>query len=137
VKYCLDTNTIIYFLKGSFPAIAARLREKRPEDIFIPEMVLAELLYGANKSQQRQQNLKRIHAFLAPFNKLGFIGEAATHYADIRFALESSGQTIGPNDLIIAATTRAHGMVLVSYNTREFQRVEGLQVEDWTIGFQD
>lgn len=132
MKFCLDTKTIIYFLKGQFPAIATKLRTQRPENIFVPEMVVAELYYGANKSQQRERNLERIGAFLAPFQKLGFNGDAAAHYADIRFALESSGMVIGPNDLIIAATTRAHGMILVSKNTREFQRVEGLRVEDWT-----
>lgn len=133
MKYCLDTNTIIYFLNGRYPAIAARLREKRPEDIYIPEMVIAELLFGANKSQQRQRNLDLINAFLTPFKRLGFAGEAVIHYADIRFALESSGQVIGPNDLIIAATARSHGMVLVTNNSSEFQRVNGLQLEDWTL----
>jgi tRNA(fMet)-specific endonuclease VapC len=69
---------------------------------------------------------------LSPFFSLPFDDAAARHYAEIRDDLESRGQTIGPNDLLIAAIARTHGLTLVS-NNREFSRVVGMHVEDWTI----
>lgn len=132
MKYCLDTNTIIYFLKGTYPSIAAQLKTRRPDEILIPEIVRAELFFGATKSQHKARTLERIHAFLRPFQYLPFAGDAVEHYADIRANLETRGQSIGPNDLLIAATARANGATLVTHNTVEFQRVAGLNIEDWT-----
>jgi len=132
MKYCLDTNIIIYCLKGMHPAIVARLQTHRPDEILIPEIVRAELLFGAAKSQQKARTLAVIHAFLHPFECLPFAGDAVEHYADIRAYLETRGQSIGPNDLIIAATARASGASLVTHNTAEFERVAGLNIEDWT-----
>ena len=132
MKYCLDTNIIVYCLKGMYPAILAQLQSHRPNEILIPEIVRAELLFGAAKSQKKAHNLERINAFLSPFEFLPFAGDAVEHYAEIRADLETRGQRIGPNDLLIAATARAHGATLVTHNTAEFQRVPGLQIEDWT-----
>lgn len=132
MKVCLDTNIVVYYLKGTHPSVLAHLQAHRPDQILIPEIVRAELLYGAAKSQQKQRTLKRINAFLAPLELLPFKGQAVEHYADIRSDLESRGQLIGPNDLLIAATARANGAILVTHNTAEFQRVSGLQIEDWT-----
>lgn len=132
MKYCLDTNIIIYCLKGKYPTIVSQLQSHRPDEILIPEIVRAELFFGAAKSQQKARTLERIHAFLRPFEYLPFAGDAVEHYADIRANLETRGQSIGPNDLLIAATARANGATLVTHNAAEFQRVAGLNIEDWT-----
>lgn len=132
MKFCLDTNIVIYCLKGSFPALLTHFKLRSPEQIMVPDIVRAELLYGAQKSQQKKRNLERLSIFLEPYQRLPFSGDAAQHYADIRTDLESRGHPIGPNDLIIAATARAHSAILVTHNVREFQRVRGLQVADWT-----
>ncbi len=129
--FLLDTNTCIYFIKGSYQSLADELRKRKPTDIKIPSMVMAELLLGAEKSKQRIKTLEACRAFLEPFGVLSFDDEAALKYAEIRAALEKKGRTIGPNDLIIAATVMAHDGILVTHNTKEFKRVTGLRVEDW------
>jgi tRNA(fMet)-specific endonuclease VapC len=95
-------------------------------------MVRAELLFGASKSSRNAAALSAVEAFLEPYELLPFAGDAAEHYAEIRGRLEKKGKVIGPADLIIAATARAAGAVLVTHNTKEFARVPGLQIEDWT-----
>jgi tRNA(fMet)-specific endonuclease VapC len=94
-------------------------------------MVRAELVYGALRSKDPRRAKRAVERFLAPYAVVSFDAEAADHYADIRFRLEASGSPIGPNDLVIAATARAQGLVLVTHNTAEFGRVPGLQIEDW------
>ena len=95
-------------------------------------MVRAELLFGVSKSSRKMAALSAVQAFLEPYELLPFAGDAAEHYADIRGRLEKKWEVIGPADLIIAATARAAGAVLVTHNTKEFSRVPGLQIEDWT-----
>jgi len=100
----------------------------------VPEMVRAELLHGCLRSDRPEENLAAVESFLAPFRRLPFGSDAAEHYAQIRTDLERAGTPIGPNDLVIAATVRAQGAILVTNNLREFQRVPGLDCEDWTAG---
>jgi tRNA(fMet)-specific endonuclease VapC len=130
-SYFLDTNTCVYALKGSFAGIERRLRGLSPDDVKIPSIVTAELLLGAEKSEQRKRTLEAIRAFLVPYESVPFCALAAEQYARIRAELERRGQPVGPNDLIVAATVLAHHGVLVSHNTREFRRVKGLRLEDW------
>ena len=130
--YCLDTNIVIYALKQANPRLAKRLKSIKPARIKIPEMVRAELLFRASKSSKRESVLKAVEAFLAPFEHLSFGADAVFYYAEIRRELEKKGKAIGPADLEIAATARAAGAVLVTHNTREFNRVPNLQTEDWT-----
>ncbi len=129
--YFLDTNTCIYFIKGSYQSLLDELRQRKPADIQIPSMVVAELLLGAEKSKQRKKNLEVCRKFLEPFGVVSFDDEAALKYAEIGAALEKRGRIIGPNDLIIAATVIANDGILVTHNTKEFRRVTGLRVEDW------
>jgi tRNA(fMet)-specific endonuclease VapC len=93
--------------------------------------VKAELLYGARKSARIDRNLRLLQQFFDPFVSLPFDDRCAGEAGLIRLDLERSGRPIGPNDLLIAATARAHDLVLVSGNTREFGRVPGLRVDDW------
>ena len=133
MTYCLDTNAVIFSLKiSTSEPFLRRFARTTPENIKIPEMVRAELLYGAARSRRVEENQKIVKAFLAPYELLPFNGEAVEHFADIRADLEQKGEVIGPYDLIISATVRACGGTLVTSNLREFSRVKGLRVEDWS-----
>jgi tRNA(fMet)-specific endonuclease VapC len=94
-------------------------------------LVRAELLFGARVSAKAADNRRAVEMFLSPLRLLPFQGEAAEHYAEIRAHLEKSGISIGPNDLVIAATARANGHTLITRNTSEFLRVPALAVEVW------
>ena len=130
--YCLDTKIVIYALNRSNERLTRQLQATKPSRIKVPEIVRAELLFGVSKSSRKMAALSAVQAFLEPYELLPFAGDAAEHYADIRGRLEKKGKVIGPADLIIAATARAAGAVLVTHNTKEFSRVPGLQIEDWT-----
>lgn len=130
--HLLDTNICIYLLKGMFPALRERLARHTPSDIGIPAIVKAELYLGAYKSQKREATLTVVDAFLAPLRILPFGDEESVVYARIRSEMEAEGKPIGPNDLLIASTALARGAMLITHNTREFNRVRGLQWEDWT-----
>lgn len=95
-------------------------------------MVQAELYFGALKSSSKNKVLEALNKFLTPFEKIAFDPACSIIYAEIRAYLEKKGSVIGPNDLIIAATTLAHNAILVTANTREFSRIKKLAVEDWT-----
>ena len=127
----LDTNICIYFLKGTYPQIRTRLMQHGPEDIKIPVIVKAELLYGAAKSEKRKENEKNITRFLEPFEIVPFDDSATACYADIRSKAEIKGSPVGPNDLIIAATVLSQNSVLVTNNTKEFRRIQELMLENW------
>ena len=116
MRYLLDTNIWIFYLKNLSSPVGVRLRKTYVHEIAVCSVVRAELLERT----------------LSPFTSLPFDDAAAGHYAIIRDDLESRGVTIGPNDLMIAAIAAAHQLTLVS-NNREFNRVGGIRVEDWTI----
>jgi len=132
VTYCLDTNTCIYLLKDSFPKLSARYLALPPDRFAVPAMVVAELYFGAEKSDRAQLVRARLAAFLEPLNILPFDERAAMRYAETRAALEKAGIPIGPEDLVIGATALANACALITHNTREFGRIPGLLVEDWT-----
>lgn len=133
MRYLLDTNACIRILNNSSQGLIERLRQHDPAQIGLCSVVKAELLYGARRSSRISENLDLLERFFEPFVSLPFDDASAEHYGTIRLALERAGQPIGPNDLLIAAIARAHGLVLISHNTREFSRVEGLALEDWEI----
>ena len=132
MKFFLDSNICIYFLKGVSARVATRLLACHPDEIRIASMVRAELLYGAERSPKRDQNLEKVRQFLLPFEVIGFGKGEADRYATIRAGLEKEGTPIGPNDLVIAATVLEHEGVLVTNNEREFRRVQGLEIQNWT-----
>lgn len=134
MRFFLDTNTCIDALRGRLPAFPDRLQKLAPSAVKIPAMVQAELLFGAEKSRDRERTLEIVERFLFPFEIVPFDARAAVRYAAIRTALESKGKIIGPNDLIIAATVLSRDATLVTHNTREFRRVPGLRCEDWASG---
>lgn len=130
--YCLDTNVCIFLLKGVHPALARRFLACEPSQLFVPAIVVAELLLGCEKSNRPKEALRQVRAFLEPLRVWPFDQKAAEAYAVIRAALEKKGEPIGSEDLIIGATALAGGATLITNNTRKFQRVPGLRVEDWT-----
>jgi len=129
--YLLDTNACIRILNNSSDSLVRRLCEKQPELIHLSSIVKAELLYGARHSACVGENLVLLNRFFAPFPSVSFDDRCAEQYGVIRAELAGLGTPIGPNDLMIAATARAHDLILVTHNTGEFHRVTGLQVEDW------
>jgi tRNA(fMet)-specific endonuclease VapC len=130
--FFLDTDTCAFALGGRYPAIEERIRAARPALIRIPAMVRAELILAAEKSNRREDTLRKVRAFLDPYKTVAFGKRAADVYAVVRAALERRGTPIGPNDLIIASTVLARGGTLVTHDVREFRRVDGLRIEDWT-----
>ncbi|GAB1234054.1 type II toxin-antitoxin system VapC family toxin [Ferrigenium sp. UT5] len=130
LKYLLDTNIVIYVIKrrplevlGLFNANASRMA--------ISVVTLAELLHGAEKSAQPTSNLAVVEDFCSRLEVLSYTPKAAQHYGSIRASLEMMGQPIGVNDLHIAAHARSEGLVLVTNNIKEFEKVPALQVENW------
>jgi tRNA(fMet)-specific endonuclease VapC len=131
--YLLDTNICIYFLKGRHPVLRERVLQTDPKQICLSAVVEAELLFGLEKIKAPSSAYAALHKFLAQFASAPFDAKAASHYARVRASVEAAGTPIGPNDLIIAASALALSAVVVTNNVREFERVPGLQVEDWTV----
>jgi len=131
VKYLLDTNVCVDYLNGRYPRVTRQIQESSPNDLCVSSVAVAELRYGAEKSEQRQRNHERLDVFLAEIRCVDFDTDAASVYGRIRSALERRGSIIGPYDLQIAAHAQSLGLVLVSDNVREFRRVRGLKVANW------
>ena len=132
--FCLDTNVIVFAINGRVPAVEQRLRQELAAGttLLIPAIVLSELRYGIVKSVRRESSTRVLDAFLAGgFELLPFDDDDAAEASDIRAALEASGTPIGAHDTLIAAQARRRGVVLVTGNRREFERVPGLMVTDW------
>ena len=131
MAWFLDTNICIECLRGTSPLLKETLQSLEPSRIRIPSMVKAELLHGAAKSANPKRNQELVELFLGPFEIAAFDDEGAVQYSRIRSELERSGEMIGFNDLIIAATIIANNGTLVSSNIKEFKRVNGLKLENW------
>jgi tRNA(fMet)-specific endonuclease VapC len=132
MSYFLDTNTCIYAIKKK-TSIAGHLARIKPENIKIPIIVKAELRFGCEKSHRKELNRLHYEAFLASFETITMDDAATFHYARIRAYLEAQGSPIGPNDLLIASIVMSKGGILVTHNTGEFSRIQGLLLEDWTV----
>jgi tRNA(fMet)-specific endonuclease VapC len=129
--YMLDTDISSYVMKRSHDAVLRRLRKTPVGDVCISVITKSELMYGVEVSPRRQQDQAALDAYLRHIGVLEYPDEAALHYAQIRAALKVSGTMISANDLFIAAHAHCLGLTLVTNNTREFGRVQGLSVENW------
>ena len=128
--FALDTNTLIYFFKG-MGHVSTQLLSRPPTEIAIPTIVLYEIETGIAKSHQPDKRRAQLNQLLDVVTLLPFDQAAATQAAMIRASLEAAGQPIGPLDTLIAGIAAAHGATLVTHNTREFDRIEGLAIADW------
>ena len=133
MKYLLDTNVCIVYLKGRNLNLKQKLESVAIQEIAVCSIVKAELCFGAMKSANPERNFALQQAFLEQFVSLPFDDLAATTFGVIRSQLEIKGTPIGAYDLQIAAIALANNLTLVTHNTQEFRRVEGLQVEDWEV----
>jgi tRNA(fMet)-specific endonuclease VapC len=132
VKYLLDTNTCIHYLRhGADSPIAARLAGVPQGEVALCSVVVAELLYGALRSRDKAKNLADVRRFAAGFPSVPFGDLAAEEYATVKADLAARGMLIGPNDLLIAAIALVHRLTLLTHNTAEFRRVASLTLEDW------
>lgn len=130
----LDSNVWIDVWKNPSGSAAATLQSFQPVELVTCSIVRAELLHGAKKYGNAQRRTAMVRAALSAVASLPFDDLAADYYADIKHDLELSGSIIGPADLQIAAICLAHQLTLVTGNVREFTRVPGLSIEDWTAG---
>ena len=130
LKYMLDTNIVIYVIKRR-PIEMLEVFNAHAGQMCISSITLAELLHGVEKSSMIQKNLRKVEDFVSRLEVLPYENTAASHYGDIRADLEKKGIVIGVNDLHIAAHARSEGLILVSNNVHEFERVEGLRLENW------
>jgi tRNA(fMet)-specific endonuclease VapC len=130
VRYLLDTNICIYVIKRRPPEVR-EIFGRHSGRMAVSSITLAELLHGAEKSRDPPRNLSVIEDFCSRLIVLPYTERAAAHYGSIRAALERQGRTIGVNDLHIASHARGDGLTLVTNNLREFERVDGLLVENW------
>lgn len=129
--YLLDTNACIGLLNGTARDLAERLRHHAPAEIKLCAIVKSELYFGARHSERVDDNLALLDRFFEAISSVPFDDLCAEHCGMIRADLARSGTPIGPNDLLIAATARAHDLTVITRNTREFGRVVGLRVADW------
>ena len=130
MRYLLDTNAGIAILKSATSPIAAQIRRHDPREIVLSSIVTHELYFGAFKSQFPEANLKRLDALR--FEVLAFDKEDSIAAGKVRAELQVAGTPIGPFDVLIAGQALCRGLTLVTANTREFVRVQGLTVEDWS-----
>ena len=133
MAYCLDTNTVVFCLRGKSAKVMQRPHSTPASAVRVPMQVLAELRVGAAKSAKPAKNAAKVDSFIKPSTVLWPDDGVVDHYVAIRCALEAKGQCISEADWWIAATARSRADVVVTNNVDEFQRVPGLVVEDWTV----
>lgn len=131
MKYMLDTNICIYVIKKMPPSVIQRFLEHDVRDICVSSITFAEMMHGVEKSQAKERNRIAYILFMSALTVLDFDSAAAQEYGRIRADLETKGTPIGPMDMLIAAHAKSQGLTLVTNNTREFVRVEGLALENW------
>ena len=131
--YLLDTNACIQLWQRKNLTIRNSFAQFSPADIALCSVVKAELLFGALRSEQKDNNLHLLQKLFAPLHSFDFDDNAAEHYAQIRAELTAQGNLIGANDLMIGAIARANKATLITHNVAEFERVQGLAIEDWEV----
>lgn len=132
LKFMLDTNIAIHVIKRR-PIEVMNTFNKYLGQLCLSSITLADLMHEVEKSSKPDQNLMVLESFSSRLEILNYGSKAAAHYGDIRADLEREGKVIGVNDLHIAAHARSEGLILVSNNLKEFERVKGLRTEGWLI----
>jgi tRNA(fMet)-specific endonuclease VapC len=130
LAHMLDTDICIYLIKRHPPQLQKTF-EDHTGQVCISTITLGELLFGAEKSARRAQNIEAVEAFAARLEILQFSVKAAEHFGQIRAELARAGTPAGPFDMLIGGHARSQGLILVTNNTREFARMPGLLGENW------
>lgn len=133
MRYMLDTNICIYASKRKPPEVIGRFLSHKEDELCISSITYAELMHGAARSERPEQNRVAITLFLSAITILDFDQNAAEEYGIIKADLQRKGTPIGPMDTLIAAHARSQDLILVTHNTKEFERVEYLEIEDWAV----
>jgi len=134
IQTMLDSNACIHVITGRVPSVRERLQVIPPEQIGVSAVVVAELQFGISLAAptRRATNQEALNRFLEMVVEEDWPAEAATVYGELRTALRRSGQPVGANALLIGCHALYRQRVLVTRNLREFERLQGLPVEDWT-----
>lgn len=130
LKYMLDTNIVIYVIKHKPPQVRSKFNTVATQ-LCVSSITVAELIYGAENSQFPNKNLQTVENFLSRLVILDYPQDASIQYGQIKASLKKIGQLISDNDLHIAAHARSKGLILVTNNTKEFEHVPALQLENW------
>ncbi len=130
LKYMLDTNICIFTIKNR-PQKVREVFTRHHGQMCISTVTLMELIYGAEKSMNPERNLAIVEGFAARLDVLRYDQDAAAHTGQLRAELARLGKRIGPYDQMIAGHARSQGLIVVTNNSREFDRVPGLRIEDW------
>ena len=130
LKYMLDTNIVIYTIKNRPEQVRSAFKQHENQ-MCISAVTKGELVYGAERSSQPERNLADIEGLIARLEVAPFEDHAAEHFGQLRAELYRIGRPIGPYDMMIAGHARAMGLILVTNNMKEFERVPGLRVENW------
>ena len=131
MRYMLDTNICIYAIKHKPRKVIERLKEHNPSEICISSVTYAELIHGVEKSKAVDKNRIALTLLLTDIEILPFDAGAAEGYGEIRAELERKGTPIGPLDMMIAGHARSLGYTVVTNNIKEFERINGLRLENW------
>ena len=130
LKFMLDTNICIFTIKNR-PQVVREAFQRHHGQMCISTVTLMELIYGAEKSSNPERNLAVVEGFAARLMVLKYDQEAAAHTGQLRAELARLGKQIGPYDQMIAGHARSQGLIVVTNNCREFDRVPGLRIQDW------
>lgn len=132
MKYLVDTSILIYLMNSKSLKLQKKFTRRSTEEFGVSSITVAVLIYGVRKSKNTEKNLNAAIKILSPFTIIDFTSADAFEYGDIRADLEKKGKVIGANDLLIAAQARRQNLIVLTANTREYERVEGLRVENWS-----
>lgn len=131
MEYLLDTNICIYIIKKKPGQVFEKLLSLSVGSVGISSITLAELQFGIAKSSNPKKNSEALEIFLTPIEVVEFGAFSTSDYGKIRYELEKKGNPIGPLGTLIAAHARSLGLTLVTNNEKEFERIEGLKIENW------
>ena len=129
-KYMLDTNIVIYTMKNK-PQSVREAFKKHYGQMCISSVSYMELVFGAERSSNPESNLRNLEGFIARMDVLSYAEAAAVHTGQICAELTKKGTPIGPYNQMIAGHARSLGLILVTNNAKEFERVDGIRIENW------
>ncbi|MCL2045433.1 MAG: type II toxin-antitoxin system VapC family toxin [Oscillospiraceae bacterium] len=127
----LDTNICIYLINSKSTQLAKKIASINHNEVFVSTITQSELEYGVSKSQYTDKNTYALKMFLSTVTVIAYDTKAAEVYGDIRYELERKGETIGAMDMLIASHAKSNGYTLITNNVKEFERVSGLNIENW------